>query len=174
MASGVFFCAGYTPRRRISLVQKTQKSNADSKLIIVCGLPGAGKTTHAKRLEETLGAVRFCPDEWMAALALDLYDEARRAKIESLQWKLSRDLLVRGGHRHYRVGDVGAVGARRLAVGSKSARRGRGTALPVCADRGAVRAYSAPGHGRPTADTARFAAMRGAVPGSHGGGGSAF
>jgi predicted kinase len=78
------------------LVQKTQKSNADSKLIIVCGLPGAGKTTHAKRLEETLGAVRFCPDEWMAALALDLYDEARRAKIESLQWKLSRDLLVRG------------------------------------------------------------------------------
>jgi predicted kinase len=95
LTSGGFF-AGYTPRRRILLTQKTQKSNAGPRLIIVCGLPGAGKTTHAKRLEETLGAVRFCPDEWMAALALDLYDEARRTQIEILQWKLSKDLLARG------------------------------------------------------------------------------
>lgn len=62
----------------------------------MCGLPGAGKTTHAKRLEEKLGAIRFCPDEWMVLLLLDLYDEERRAKIEALQWKLSQDLLARG------------------------------------------------------------------------------
>lgn len=73
-----------------------QKLNAGPKLIIVCGLPSAGKTTHAKMLEEKLGAIRFCPDEWMEILLLDLYDEERRAKIETLQWKLSQGLLARG------------------------------------------------------------------------------
>ncbi len=92
MASG-FFAVGYTSRRRDILVQKL---NVGPKLIIVCGLPGAGKTTHAKILEEKLGAIRFCPDEWMGMLLLDLYDEERRAKIEALQWKLSQDLLARG------------------------------------------------------------------------------
>lgn len=73
-----------------------QKSDAGPKLIIVCGLPGAGKTTHAKMLEEKIDAIRFCPDEWMEMLLIDLYDEGRRSKIESLQWKLSQDLLAQG------------------------------------------------------------------------------
>ncbi len=72
------------------------KSAKNRKLIIVCGLPGAGKTTHAKRLEEKLGGIRFCPDEWIQALSLDLYDEGRRSQIEALQWKLSQDLLALG------------------------------------------------------------------------------
>jgi predicted kinase len=55
------------------------------RLIIVCGLPGAGKTTLAKQLERTLRAVRFCPDEWMAELQINLWDEARRARIEAFQ-----------------------------------------------------------------------------------------
>src|SRR5882762_7261908 len=66
------------------------------RLIIVCGLPGSGKTTHAKGLESRLRAVRFCPDEWMDALSIDLYDEERRAKIEALQWKFGRKLLALG------------------------------------------------------------------------------
>jgi predicted kinase len=32
----------------------------------------------------------------MDALSLDLYDEASRAKIEALQWKLGQELLTRG------------------------------------------------------------------------------
>jgi predicted kinase len=40
--------------------------------------------------------VRFCPDEWMEALLLDMYDEARREKIEALQWELGKELLARG------------------------------------------------------------------------------
>src|SRR6516225_4496179 len=66
------------------------------RLIIVCGLPGSGKTRFAKALESRLRAVRFCPDEWMDALSLDLYDEGRRGKIEALQWKFGQELLAHG------------------------------------------------------------------------------
>lgn len=47
-------------------------------------------------LEAKLDAIRFCPDEWMEMLLLDLYDEQRRAATEALQWKLSQVLLARG------------------------------------------------------------------------------
>lgn len=66
------------------------------RLIIVCGLPGSGKTTLAKALEAKLNAVRFCPDEWMSALSIDIYDEAKREKIEKLQWELGRQMLKLG------------------------------------------------------------------------------
>lgn len=70
--------------------------NSGAKLIIVCGLPGSGKTTYARRLQAKLRAIRFCPDEWMDALSLDLWDEARRSKIEALQWQFGQQLLALG------------------------------------------------------------------------------
>lgn len=73
-----------------------EKSATGPRLIIVCGLPGSGKTTVAKALESKLRAVRFSPDDWLDALSLDLYDEERRGKIEALQWKLGQQLLALG------------------------------------------------------------------------------
>jgi predicted kinase len=71
-------------------------SGASGRLIIVCGLPGSGKTTFAKCLESKLGAIRLSADAWMDALSIHLYDESARAKIEALQWELAQQLLVRG------------------------------------------------------------------------------
>ncbi|MGA3202569.1 MAG: AAA family ATPase [Bryobacteraceae bacterium] len=65
-------------------------------MIIVCGLPGSGKTTLASALESRIRAMRFSPDDWMDSLSLDLYDEERRARIEALQWKLAQELLALG------------------------------------------------------------------------------
>src|SRR5262245_49713305 len=64
------------------------------RLVIVCGLPGSGKTTHARRLEEELRAVRLSADEWMVALSINLWDERTREKIERLQWELAQQLLA--------------------------------------------------------------------------------
>lgn len=67
-----------------------------ARLILVCGLPGAGKTTLARKLEERLGGVRLNADEWMSALVIDIWDEAARAHIEALQWTLAQRLLETG------------------------------------------------------------------------------
>ena len=72
------------------------KRSAGPRLIIVCGLPGSGKTTLAKELEGKLGGVRLSADEWMTALSIDLYDEGKREKTEALQWKFAQDLLSLG------------------------------------------------------------------------------
>jgi predicted kinase len=73
-----------------------ERSGPGPRLILVCGLPGSGKTTHAKVLETRLRAVRLSPDEWMDALSLNIYDEEMRGKIEMLQWKFAQELLALG------------------------------------------------------------------------------
>ena len=66
------------------------------RLIVICGLPGAGKTTRAKLLETRLHAVRLSADDWMDALGINLWNETVRAKVEALQWTLAQRLLRLG------------------------------------------------------------------------------
>jgi predicted kinase len=66
------------------------------RLVILCGLPGSGKTTEAKRIEAQYRAVRLGSDEWMAALAIDRFDETVRDRIERLQWQVAGRLLTLG------------------------------------------------------------------------------
>jgi len=66
------------------------------RLIILCGLPGSGKTTLAVRLSVEFGAFRLDADEWLLALGFGLFDAAARERVERLQWDLARKLLARG------------------------------------------------------------------------------
>ena len=73
-------------------------------LTLMVGLPGAGKTTRAKELEQATGAVRFTPDEWHLFLFGDdfhdprehaLHDQ-RHDRVEELKWRLGKRLLAQG------------------------------------------------------------------------------
>ncbi len=65
-------------------------------LHLICGLPGSGKTTLARRLERDLPALRLAPDEWMARIVGDGYDEAKRAAVEAVQWEIAARALRLG------------------------------------------------------------------------------
>lgn len=67
------------------------------RLIIICGLPGTGKTTLATQLAEQLRGTVYSPDDWMNALGIDLWDTGARKRIEDLQWAQAQDLLRLGG-----------------------------------------------------------------------------
>jgi predicted kinase len=41
-------------------------------------------------------AVRLCPDEWLADLGIDLFDEVTRDRLEQVFWRLAQDLLRLG------------------------------------------------------------------------------
>jgi predicted kinase len=100
-------------------------------LIIVCGLPGSGKTTRARLVEKRLGAVRLSADDWMEALAIDLYDEAARARVEALQWELAQSLLRGGLTVVIEWGTWARAERNAFAARGEGARRGRGIGTDV-------------------------------------------
>lgn len=66
------------------------------RLVLLCGLPASGKSTLARRLAASYGAVRFDPDEWESALGVDPFDEGFQARLEAEFWELTQRLLVLG------------------------------------------------------------------------------
>jgi predicted kinase len=65
------------------------------KAIMVCGLPGAGKTTFAKKLEKEIPAVRLSPDEWIVPLLETPLKEGEDKKIRAPMEKMLLELAVR-------------------------------------------------------------------------------
>lgn len=63
---------------------------------MLCGLPGSGKTTRARRIEEERSALRLTPDEWMIPLFGEPEAGGKRDVLEGrLIWLALRAL--RGG-----------------------------------------------------------------------------
>lgn len=69
-------------------------------LILICGLPGAGKTTRAKQIEQSRPALRLTPDEWIAQIIADASDieelDRLRSPMEALLWGLAQKTLALG------------------------------------------------------------------------------
>ena len=69
-------------------------------LILICGLPGAGKTTLAKKLASKRQAVRLCPDDWILGVLKDKNDLIERDRLrepmEQLLWRHAQTLLKFG------------------------------------------------------------------------------
>ena len=94
-----------------------------ARLILVCGLPGAGKTTLARQLETRLPAMRLCPDEWLLEIGIDLHDEPPRDRLEQIFWRHTQRLLGLGASVILESGfwlrsdrDEKRLGARALGV----------------------------------------------------------
>ena len=69
---------------------------SETRLILMCGLPGAGKTTLARRLAAERGAVRLSKDEWQWALGSSPWDRELGERIEGELWRLARKVLSLG------------------------------------------------------------------------------
>jgi len=79
---------------------KNKIKNNTSILHLICGLPGSGKTTLAKKLEFELNAVRLSPDEWIKDIwptdIAETEGNEYRDQIEQLQWKIGKKILQTG------------------------------------------------------------------------------
>ena len=69
-------------------------------LIMICGLPGAGKTTLARQLEQSRPALRLSPDEWIVHLLDDPNNQTEldrlRTPVETVQWDVAMRVLALG------------------------------------------------------------------------------
>ena len=69
---------------------------SDARLILTCGLPGAGKTALARRIAADRNAVRLTKDEWLTALGSSPWDTSTREKVEGELWRLAQEILRLG------------------------------------------------------------------------------
>lgn len=68
----------------------------EARLILTCGLPGAGKTTLARQLAADRNAVRLTKDEWLWALGSSPWNRPTGEKLEHELWRLAQEILRLG------------------------------------------------------------------------------
>ncbi len=69
---------------------------SEARLILTCGLPGAGKTTLAEEIAVERAAVRLTKDEWQWDLGSSPWDRDLGEKLEGKLWCLAQELLSHG------------------------------------------------------------------------------
>ena len=69
---------------------------SEVRLILTCGLPGAGKTELATQLAADRSAVRLTKDEWLWALGSTPWDGVTQGKVERELWRLAQEILALG------------------------------------------------------------------------------
>lgn len=63
---------------------------------LFCGLPGAGKTTLAKRLEAEGRGIRLCTDDWQAELGVPHAETSFHERLQPVLYRHALDLLRHG------------------------------------------------------------------------------
>jgi len=74
----------------------TDVARKQPRLVLICGLPGSGKTTLAREIADAYGAVRLNPDEWELALGVDPFDAEFQTRLEEVFSGLTERLLALG------------------------------------------------------------------------------
>jgi predicted kinase len=69
---------------------------SEARLILTCGLPGAGKTTLARQLAADRSAVRLTKDNWLWALGPTPGATTTQAKVNHQLWQLAQEIVRLG------------------------------------------------------------------------------
>lgn len=135
-------------------------------LYLTVGLPGAGKTTLARRIARDHGVLRLTPDEWMAPLFGDSDADGRRDILEGRMIWVAHQVLTSGSSVILDFGcwspeERYAIRAIAESVGARFDLRWVSVAEQVRRDRAAARWQSAPESTFPMSDSDhdRFVAL---------------
>jgi predicted kinase len=69
---------------------------SDARLLLMCGLPAAGKTSLARRLATDRSALRLTQDEWLIALGSSPWEASTRERVDGELWRLAQEVLHLG------------------------------------------------------------------------------